>query len=401
MGTLTALGVKRAGPGRHGDGSGLYLVVSDTGSRKWVLRIQVNGKRRDLGLGAATKVTLSEAREAAEDMRRAIHRGKDPVAEKRRARATIPTFREAAVMVHQEHRPSWKNPKHAQQWLTTLEAYVFPHLGDLPINQIDGPMVRDVLAEIWLNIPETARRVRQRIGTVLDVAHAKGWREAEAPMRSISRGLPKQPKIKGHFAAMPWQQVPGFIADMGNTLKATEPVLLAIQFLILTAARSGEVRGASWSEIDLDDRIWLVPAKRMKGGRAHRVPLSGRAMDILDRMDTFRCTTGSEAYVFEGQKPGRPLSDMTLTMPIRRAELPITVHGFRSAFRDWCAEATNTPREVAEACLSHVVRNAAEAAYARTDHLVRRREVMDSWAEFLATNPNRRGNVTPIRMAVD
>jgi integrase len=377
------------------------LVVSDTGSRKWVLRIQVNGKRRDLGLGAATKVTLSEAREAAEDMRRAIHRGKDPVAEKRRARATIPTFREAAVMVHQEHRPSWKNPKHAQQWLTTLEAYVFPHLGDLPINQIDGPMVRDVLAEIWLNIPETARRVRQRIGTVLDVAHAKGWREAEAPMRSISRGLPKQPKIKGHFAAMPWQQVPGFIADMGNTLKATEPVLLAIQFLILTAARSGEVRGASWSEIDLDDRIWLVPAKRMKGGRAHRVPLSGRAMDILDRMDTFRCTTGSEAYVFEGQKPGRPLSDMTLTMPIRRAELPITVHGFRSAFRDWCAEATNTPREVAEACLSHVVRNAVEAAYARTDHLVRRREVMDSWAEFLATNPNRRGNVTPIRMAVD
>jgi len=401
MGTLTALGVKRAGPGRHGDGSGLYLVVSDTGSRKWVLRIQVNGKRRDLGLGAATKVTLSEAREAAEDMRRAIHRGKDPVAEKRRARATIPTFREAAVMVHQEHRPSWKNPKHAQQWLTTLEAYVFPHLGDLPINQIGGPMVRDVLAEIWLNIPETARRVRQRIGTVLDVAHAKGWREAEAPMRSISRGLPKQPKIKGHFAAMPWQQVPGFIADMGNTLKATEPVLLAIQFLILTAARSGEVRGASWSEIDLDDRIWLVPAKRMKGGRAHRVPLSGRAMDILDRMDTFRCTTGSEAYVFEGQKPGRPLSDMTLTMPIRRAELPITVHGFRSAFRDWCAEATNTPREVAEACLSHVVRNAVEAAYARTDHLVRRREVMDSWAEFLATNPNRRGNVTPIRMAVD
>ncbi|MFP6700035.1 MAG: integrase arm-type DNA-binding domain-containing protein [Alphaproteobacteria bacterium] len=401
MGTLTALGVKRAGPGRHGDGSGLYLVVSDTGSRKWVLRIQVNGKRRDLGLGAATKVTLSEAREAAEDMRRAIHRGEDPVAEKRRARATIPTFREAAVMVHEEHRPSWKNPKHAQQWLTTLEAYVFPHLGDLPINQIDGPMVRDVLAEIWLNIPVTARRVRQRIGTVLDVAHAKGWREAEAPMRSVLRGLPKQPKIKGHFAAMPWQQVPGFIADMGNTLKATEPVLLAIQFLILTAARSGEVRGASWSEIDLDDRIWLVPAKRMKGGRAHRVPLSERAVDILDRMGTFRCTTGSEAYVFEGQKPGRPLSEMALMMPIRRAELPITVHGFRSAFRDWCAEATNTPREVAEACLAHVVRNAVEAAYARTDHLVRRREVMDSWAEFLATNPNRRGNVTPIRMAVD
>jgi len=381
---LTALGVKKAGPGRHGDGGGLYLVVSDTGSRKWVLRIQVSGNRRDLGLGSATKVSLSEAREAAEDMSRAIRRGEDPVAEKRRARATIPTFREAAVMVHQEHRPSWKNPKHARQWLSTLEAYVFPRLGDLPVNQIDGPMVRDVLAEIWLDIPETARRVRQRIGTVLDFAHAKGWREAEAPLRSVSRGLPKQPKIKGHFAAMPWQEVPDFIANMGDILKASEPVRLAIEFLILTAARSGEVRGAIWSEFDLDAQTWLVPADRMKGGRAHRVPLSGRAMDILERMEIFRRTTGTEAYVFEGQKPGRPLSDMTLTMPIRRAELPITVHGFRSAFRDWCAEVTSTPREVAEACLAHSVRNMVEAAYARTDHFNKRRVVMDGWADFCA-----------------
>ena len=206
MSKLTALGVKKAGPGRHGDGSGLYLVVSDTGSRKWVLRIRVRGKRRDLGLGAATKVSLSEAREAGEDMRRAIRRGKEPVAEKHRSSAVIPTFREAAVMVHQEHRPSWKNPKHARQWLSTLEAYAFPSFGDLPVNQIDGPMVRDVLAEIWLAIPEMARRVRQRIRTVLDFAHAKGWREAETPLRSILRGLPKQPKIRRHLAAMPWQE---------------------------------------------------------------------------------------------------------------------------------------------------------------------------------------------------
>lgn len=218
MSTLTALGVKKAAPGRHGDGGGLYLMVSNSGSRKWVLRIQMKGKRRDFGLGSASKVSLSEAREAAEDMRRAVNRGQDPVAEKRRARVAMPTFREAAIMVHQEHRPSWKNPKHAQQWLSTLEAYVFPRLGDLPVNQIDGPMVRDVLAEIWLSIPETARRVRQRIGTVLDFAHAKGWREAEAPMRSVSRGLRKQPKIKGHFAAMPWQDVPGFIANVRKPL---------------------------------------------------------------------------------------------------------------------------------------------------------------------------------------
>jgi integrase len=401
MSRLTALGVKKAGPGRHGDGGGLYLMVSDTGSRKWVLRIQVRGKRRDLGLGAATRVSLSEAREAAEDMRRAIRRGDDPVAEKRRARATIPTFREAALMVYEEHRPSWKNPKHAQQWLSTLEAYAFPRLGHLPVDQIDGPMVREVLVEIWLAIPETARRVRQRIRVVLDFAHAKGWREDETPLRSILRGLPKQPKIKRHLAAMHWHEVPSFIANMASILKATEPALLAIEFLILTAARSGEVRGATWSEFDLDDRIWLIPAERMKGGRAHRVPLSGRAMDILDHMGSFPRSTDADTYVFEGRRPGQKFSDMTLTMPIRRAELPITVHGFRSAFRDWCAEATNTPREVAEACLAHVVRNAVEAAYARTDHLARRREVMDSWAEFLATNPNRRGNVTPIRMAVD
>jgi len=382
MSKLTALGVKKAGPGRHGDGGGLYLMVSNSGSRKWVLRIQVNGKRRDLGLGSGTKVSLSEAREAAEDTRRAIRRGDDPVAEKRRGKPVILTFREAAVMVHQEHLPSWKNPKHARQWLSTLEAYVFPRLGDLPVNQIDGPIVRDVLAEIWLSIPETARRVRQRIGTVLDFAHAKGWREAEAPLRSISRGLPPQPKIKGHFAAMPWQDVPGLISNVADTLKATEPVLLAIEFLILTAGRSGEVRGATWSEFNLEDQIWLIPAERMKGGRAHWVPLSARTMDILDRMDEFRRTGEAEAYVFEGQKPGRPLSDMTLTMPIRRAELPITIHGFRSAFRDWCAEATTTPREVAEACLAHVVRNAVEAAYTRTDHLDRRRVVMDAWAAY-------------------
>jgi len=382
MAKLTALNVKNARPGRHGDGDGLYLVVSDTGSRKWVLRIQANGKRRDFGLGSAKYVSLVEAREAAEDMRRAIRRGLDPQAERRRATQSIPTFREAAIMVHAEHRPSWKNEKHAKQWLSTLEMYAFPRLGDVPVNQIDGPMVRDVLAEIWLTIPETARRVRQRIGTVLDFAHAKGWRESEAPMRSVSRGLPPQPKVRGHFAAKPWQEVPEFISGMAETLQASEPVRLAIEFLILTAARSGEVRGARWSEFDLETRTWSIPAERMKGGRPHRVPLSDRAIEILERMKDFRRTDGLDAHVFEGQKPGRPLSDMTLTMPIRRAELPITVHGFRSAFRDWCAEATSTPREVAEACLAHVVKDAAEAAYARTDHFIRRRKVMISWATF-------------------
>ena len=379
MGKLTAIGVKRAGTGRHGDGGGLYLMVSNSGSRKWVLRVQANSKRRDIGLGSGSTVSLADAREAAEDMRRAIRRGDDPIAERRRAKVAMPTFSEAAVMVHEEHKPSWKNPKHAAQWLTTLETYVFPAIGNLPVNQVDGPMVRDVLADIWLTIPETARRVRQRIGTVLDFAHAKGWREAEAPLRSISRGLPKQPKGKVHLPAMAWANVPDFIANMSDTLQAGENVRLAIEFLILTAARSGEVRGARWSEIDIETRTWSISADRMKAGRAHRVPLSDRAIAILGHMATVRRTSDPDSFVFEGQKIGRPLSDMTLTMPIRRAKLPITIHGFRSAFRDWCAEATNTPREVAEACLAHVVRNAVEAAYARTDHFEQRRGVMDAW----------------------
>ena len=400
MGNLTALGVKKAKPGRHGDGRGLHLVVSPSGSRKWVLRIQKNGKRRDIGLGSANDVGLAEAREAAEDIRRAVRRGADPVAERKRSKLAIPTFKEAAVMVHREHQPSWKNAKHAKQWMSSLEAYVFPRLGDLPVSQIDGPMVRDVLAEIWLTIPETARRVRQRIGTVLDFAHAKGWRENEAPMRSISRGLPKQSKIRQHLPSMPWKKVPNFIADMEDIISAGENVRLAIEFIILTAARSGEVREATWSEIDLDNQTWTIPGERMKGGREHRVPLSDRAVEVLGRMAQVRRTEDADAFVFEGKKLGRPLSDMTLTMPIRRAHLPITVHGFRSTFRDWCAEATDTPREIAETCLAHTVGNSVERAYARTDHFEKRRDLMQAWAEFLNIGDCKLKNVTPIRQAL-
>lgn len=407
MGTLTALRVKNAKPGRHGDGDGLFLVVSDTGARKWVLRIQIRGKRRDIGLGSAKMVrrdgrlepftSLADAREEAQEMRRAFKRGEDPVSERRRAREAIPTFQDAAKMVHAEHAPGWKNDKHTAQWLSTLETYAFPKLGDLPVNQIDGPMVRDVLAEIWLTIPETARRVRQRIGTVLDFAHAKGWREAEAPMRSVSRGLPKQSKTKEHLAAMPWRDVPDFVAGLSDTLTAGEPVRLALEFLILTAARSGEVRGMCWSEIDLEAQSWTIPVERMKGNRLHRVPLSARAVEILNRMHELRRTEKSDALVFEGRKRGKPLSDMTLTMPLKRAGIPYTVHGFRSAFRDWCGEATNTPREVAEACLAHALQNRVEAAYARTDHFEKRRAVMDKWAAFLS---GAAGNVVPLSRSI-
>lgn len=395
MGKLTALKSERAKPGRHGDGDGLYLVVSNTGARKWVLRIQKDGKRHDLGLGSARYVPLAEAREAAQEMRKAIRRGSTP-SSLRQARRAVPTFRDVAIIVHGEHQPSWKNAKHAAQWLSTLETYVFPKLGNLPVNRIDGPMVRDVLADIWLTIPETARRVRQRIGTVLDYAHAKGWHEAAIPMRVVSRGLPKQPRKNNHFAAMHWQDVPAFQANMDTKLKASETVRLAIEFLILTAARSGEVRGARWSEIDLDEKTWSIPAERMKAGEPHRIPLCDRAVDILRRMKNLRRSDPADAFVFEGRKQGQPLSDIALSMPFRRSELGITVHGFRSAFRDWAAERTSFPRELAEKALAHAVRNKVEAAYQRGDLFDKRRQLMDAWALYCQSAKNADSNVTSI-----
>ena len=263
----------------------------------------------------------------------------------------------------------------------SLEQHAFPALGSVRVDKIDGPMVRDVLADIWLRIPETARRVRQRIGAVLDWAHAKGYRQSEAPTRSISRGLPKQPKVKQHFAAMPYADVPGFLARLQGTDKAGETVRLAFEFLILTAVRSGEMRGARWEEIDLEARLWTIPGQRMKAGKAHVVPLSARAVAILERMRELR-RGEDQALVFEGAKLGRPMSDMTLTMLLRRMGVNATAHGFRSSFRDWAAEATNFPREVAEAALAHAVESRVEAAYRRSDLLEKRRKLMEAWAGY-------------------
>lgn len=372
-------------PGRYGDGDGLSLVIGADGRRAWVLRVQAGGKRRDFGLGSAADVSLAEAREAAGKVRQQVREGLDPVAEKRKAPPpSTPTFRETALQVHKEHLPSWKNAKHGAQWLATLESYAFPDLGDKPVDQITGPMVRDVLANIWLTIPETARRVRQRIGAVLDWAHAKGYRPAEAPMRSVNKGLPKQPKEKEHFAALPWQDAPGFLARLRETGRAGPVVKLLFEFLVLTAVRSGEARGAKWSEIDLEAKLWTIPKARMKAGKAHAVPLSGRALAVLAEAATLRTDDVADGLVFEGAKRGRPVSDMTLTMVLRRMGAGCTAHGFRSSFRDWAAEATNTPREVAEAALAHAVENRVEAAYRRSDLLEKRRALMEAWASFCA-----------------
>ena len=278
MARLTATGVKAAlsKPGRHSDGEGLILAVGAKGNGSWMVRVQKDGKRRDIGLGAASKVTLAQARAKAADVRSQVESGLDPVAQRRKA-AGIPTFREAASQIHSENKKGWKNGKHQSQWLRTLEVYAFPTLGDRLVSEIDGPAVRDVLAEIWTEKPETARRVRQRIGAVLDWAYSKGHRPGEAPMRSLSKGLPRQPKKTGHHAAMPFTDVPAFLSRLRERESWGR---LALEAAILTAARSGEIRGAKWSEIDIEMALWTVPAERMKAAKEHVVPLSDAALGV-------------------------------------------------------------------------------------------------------------------------
>lgn len=378
MGKLTALKVKATNdPGRYTDGDGLMLDVTKSGVKSWLLRLTVNGKRRDFGLGSLKIVTLAEAREKASEYRRLIAQGIDPIADKRKSVDLLPTFREATIRVHAEHKAAWKNGKHQAQWINTLDTYAFPALGDLPVDQIEGPAIRDVLAAIWLAKPETARRVRQRIGAVLDWSYAKGYRASEAPMRSLSKGLPRQPRKDGHFAAMPYAQVPLFLARLRERKSVGR---LALEALILTAARSGEIRGATWGEVDLATGLWSVPAERMKMGRVHHVPLAPPAIDAFRRAEAFRapCTD----LVFPGQNLKRQLSDMTLLKVMRDLETGVTVHGFRSAFRDWVAEETIYPGEVAEAALAHANSNKVEAAYRRTDFLEKRRALMRDWADF-------------------
>lgn len=378
MGKLTAVKIRSlAEPGRHSDGDGLFLDMNGKQSGRWLLRVQTHGRRRDIGLGSLKGVSLSDARHAAFLIRQKIAQGIDPVAERKQERIVIPTFREAAEIVHGEHQRGWKSGKHQKQWLATLNTYAYPILGDRRVNEIEGPMIRDVLAPIWLLKPETARRVRQRVGTVLDWACAKGFRATEAPMRSLSKGLPRQPKKDGHFAALAYSMIPALLCELKRR-KSTGR--LALEALILTAARSGEIRGAVWSELDLEARVWKIPAERMKMGRIHVVPLASAAIDVFSRARKLR-VQGSD-LVFPGQDPKKPLSDMTLLKVLRDMEFGVTVHGFRSAFRDWVAEQTDYPGEVAEAALAHTVANKVEAAYRRTDFLDKRRALMRDWAVF-------------------
>lgn len=383
MGKLTTGKIRSLSePGRYSDGDGLFLEINGKGAASWILRVQTGGIRRDFGLGSAKSVSLKDAREAAFVMRSKVAQGIDPVAERKQERIEIPTFRKAAELVHEENQLAWKNGKHQDQWIATLKSYAFPKMGNLLVSEIEGPLIRDVLAPIWLAKPETARRVRQRIGTVLDWSCAKGYRATEAPMRSVSKGLPRQPKKDNHFAALPYPAVPDFLEKLGERETVSR---IALEALILTAARSGEIRSATWSELDLDAALWTIPAERMKMGRTHVVPLAPEALAAFERAKKFK--VGASDLVFPGQNVKKPLSDMTLLKILRDMDLGVTVHGFRSAFRDWVAEQTDYSGEIAEAALAHTVSNKVEAAYRRTDFLDKRRLLMGEWAAFCKSVP--------------
>ncbi len=377
MGNLTATAVKAAKePGRYGDGDGLFLLVGKAGGRSWVVRVQKNGRRRDIGLGSAAKVTLADARARAAIVRSQIEAGIDPVSERRKA-AGVPSFREAAALVHAENQKGWKNGKHNKQWLSSLEAYAFPAIGDIAVSEIDGPSVRDVLAAIWLTKAETARRVRQRIVAIMNWAVAKGYRDAPLPMAAINESLPKQKRRVCHHKALPFSDVPAFL----DSIRERETIgRLALEAAILTAARSGEIRLATWAEIDLDERLWIIPASRMKAGRAHVIPLSEPALRLFRRMREWR-PAGSE-LVFPGATRGKPLSDMTLTKAMRDMERDETPHGFRSSFKDWAAETTGYANELSEAALAHAIKDKTEAAYRRGNLLKKRRDMMDAWGRY-------------------
>ncbi len=387
---LTAKAVAAATePGKYFDGHGLFLRVQPNGARQWVQRITIRGKRCELGLGNPSLVSLAEARDIALRNRKLAVAGGDPMRAKREAEAVL-TFEEAARKVHALHLPTWRNAKHGAQFISTLETYAFPRLGKLKVADVTTADVLAVLSPIWTDKPETAGRVKQRIGTVMKWAVAQGWRQ-DNPALSIAQALPKRDKSKiEHRKALTFAEVAGCIKVV-QASGAGPATKLAFEFLVLTATRSGETREADWSEIDFGTPAtsatsaipgtWTIPASRMKAKVAHRVPLCARAVAILREAQALGDGAG---LVFPGTKPGRPLSDMTLSKLVKELGFAADIHGFRTSFRTWAQERTNTPREVAEAALAHTIRDKAEAAYARSDLFDKRRTLMEGWAGYLA-----------------
>ncbi len=378
---LSAPFVRSAPVGRHGDGNGLYLYVQRTGTRSWVQRLVIRGRSRELGLGSVHLVSLAEAREQALANRKLARAGGDPLADKRRIQA-VPTFAEAAAAVVEQKQAGWRNPRQTIDWLHSLERYVLPNIGSRPVSEVSSADLLAVLTPIWHVKADTARRVRQRIGAVLEWAVAMEHRP-DNPCDRIGPVLGPQRDVVRHMRALPHRDVAAALEKV-RASRSTRAVKLSFEFLVVTAARSGEVRLARWDEFDVARRVWTIPAERMKMNREHRVPLSMRALEVLAAA---RSLGDGNPLVFPNRL-GNPVRDTFLSQLLKDLAVAAVPHGFRSSFRDWAAEETDHPREVIEAALAHVVRSKVEAAYARSDLFERRRRLMDEWAAYLA--PTRR-----------
>jgi integrase len=376
---------------------GLYLCIKNPRNASWGLRFQLNKRTRWMGLGSALLgdgVTLDQAREKAKAARASLRDKLDPLVLRRQERAaqaaaalgTI-TFEQAAKQWYAQSEPTWKNPKHAKQVITTLRTFAFPVIGNLSVADIDTPLVLRVLEPIWHKTPETASRLRGRIENVLAWATVRGYRKGDNPARweaHLDQALPKRSRIAvvNHHAAMDYHILPSFM----QALRAHERVAaLALQFLIMTAARTGSVLDAHWSEIDLEQKIWVIPASHMKSGREHKVPLTPQAIALLNQLP--RDATSADGYLFVGARAGAPLSSMAITRLMLRMKQEVVPHGFRSTFRTWAAEQTNFPREVAEACLAHTISDKVERVYARTSFFDKRRKLMEAWVRYCFTPP--------------
>jgi len=374
-------------PGRHADGGNLYLSISTNGGKRWVFLFTLNGKRREMGLGSGAKgqVSLASARTKASDARRLLDEGLDPLEVKRTGQIperTIPTFGKFADQYLAAHRSKFRNPKHIAQWEMTLKTYCKP-IRSMPIDQVDTGAVLSVLEPIWERIPETASRLRGRIENIMDAAKAKGYVTGENPARwrgHLKTLLPERQKLKrGHHAALSYDDLPAFMVELRSRASMAA---LALELCILTATRTSEVLNATWNEFDTDKAVWIIPKQRMKAGIAHRIPLSGRAVEILKSL----MRLSHNEHVFPGNAKGKPLSNMAMAMQLRRMKRSdITVHGFRSTFRDWAAEQTSFPHETCEHALAHRISDKAEAAYRRGDQFEKRRELMETWAEFTSS----------------
>jgi integrase len=393
---LTALKVeKEKQPGMYGDGGGLYLRVTPDGAKNWVFRFMLNGRPRWMGMGPLHTVGLAEARKRAGEHRLKRHDGIDPIEARRAERvqaqldaAKAVTFKECAENYIKAHRAGWRNGKHAGQWEATLATYAEPIIGKLSVQAIDTALVLKVLEPIWTTKPETAGRVRGRMETIIDWAKVRGFRTGENPARwrgHLDKLLPARGKVRKveHHAALPYSELPGFLA----ALREQEGIAArALEFTILTAARTGETIFSRWTELDLLEKTWTIPAERMKAGREHRVPLSARALSILEEMQAHGHAV--DGFVFPGGKAGKPLSNMAFLMLLRRMKRDdLTAHGFRATFKTWASERTSFQNEIVEAALAHVVGSKVEQAYRRGDLFEKRRRLMQQWAAFCTTEP--------------